>query len=371
MTGSTGIPTQLVVGSPRHAVTRYAEALCRAIAACDAPDAAGPARDPVEPVGAHAPVVRVQNARDALEAVAGIRTLHVQFTDRLFGATPEHAAELIEELAARTRLTVTLHDLPQHSDGEGNLPRRAAAYARVVRAARGVACNSRHEALLLGEFSLPGWESPVAVIPLPVEGAPARSRDARAEDTVPGTPADTGAPAGTGTPAEAAILGYFYPGKGHAEVIGAVAAGRLPLAVTALGTAAPGHDDDLATVVASAAGLGVTFTSTGYLDDHALASRLDDVAVPVAAHQHLSASASINTWIASGRRPLIPDGRYSREMAELRPGTVTVYAPHELARALEHAARHPETTRLAPGTSVRPDVNDVAQLYLTWWAGLR
>ncbi|RFA10167.1 hypothetical protein B7R54_13830 [Subtercola boreus] len=360
------VPRQLVLGSMRHAVTSYASELAGAL------DELAGASDG----GGGTAAVRAESFDGAIEAVAGIQSLHLQFTDRLFGTTPARAADLVEALARHARVTVTLHDLPQPSDGAESLARRAAAYARVAEAADAVACNSRHEALLLAEYSAPRLRRDVAVIPLPVGRGAAAAPTAPAPGT-PGEPGATGASGGPnapGTPAaarrEAAILGYFYPGKGHAELIAGVAESGLDLAVLALGTAAPGHEAELAAVSASALRRGVRFESTGYLDDHELLEHCRRVAVPVAAHQHLSASASINTWIAAGRRPLVPDGRYSRELHQLRPGTVTVYDPDHLHAALATAAAAPESTWLAPGTSIRPHLPDTAERYLAWWESL-
>ena len=77
--------------------------------------------------------------------------MHLHATDRLFGTGPEDAAEVVERWAARCRLTLTLHDVPQTSDG-AMFERRRTAYARMVAAAERVAVNSRHEQLLMAEF---------------------------------------------------------------------------------------------------------------------------------------------------------------------------------------------------------------------------
>ena len=60
---------------------------------------------------------------------------HLHFTDRLWASSPEEAADRLVDLAGRVALTVTLHDLPQPSDGERNLVRRGDCYRRVVEAA--------------------------------------------------------------------------------------------------------------------------------------------------------------------------------------------------------------------------------------------
>lgn len=296
-------------------------------------------------------------ATDRDGTIAGGRALerpraHLQFTDRLWGASPDEAATSVERLAARTRLTVTLHDLPQPSDGERNLRRRGDCYARVVAACAGVVVNSRHEALLLHEFTTGSAQA--AVIPLPVDVHPA--------------PASR--PAGDGN---VAVLGFFYPGKGHAEVVEAVAAlpdgpGRRDVGVAVLGRASSGHEGELAELVADAHHRGVPVEVSGWLDDDDLLDRCRRASVPVAAHRHVSASASVTAWIAAGRRPLVPDSRASRELAELRPGTLTLVSDGGLSAAVDRALVDPDSTWLGADAVTRPDLADTARAYLQWWA---
>ncbi|NRD25103.1 hypothetical protein [Frigoribacterium sp. VKM Ac-2836] len=292
---------------------------------------------------------------------------HLQFTDRLWGPSPSAAADVVEHLAATTALTITLHDLPQPSDGERNLRRRGEAYGRVVAAARGVVVNSEHERSLLREWV--AFDGPVAVIPLPVDRHPLPDRRPEPDGDV-------------------AIIGFFYPGKGHAEVVAAVAglAAARPgtdgtrhgsgatrpdahaTGVVALGRASSGHDAELQQLVDEAAALGVPFGATGYLDDATLVDRARRASVPVAAHQHVSASGSIATWIAAGRRPLVPDTRYSREMATLRPGTLTLYPEGGLAAAIATALVDPASTWLEDDARTLPGLDEVADAYTAWWA---
>jgi glycosyltransferase involved in cell wall biosynthesis len=333
--GSAGLPALVVTDDPQHGVSTYARRVAEAVAALVGRDlAVGP---------------------DALTGTAPPARSHLHFTDRLWGGSPEEAADRVEDLARRTSLTVTLHDLPQPSDGERNLPRRAECYRRVVEAAAGVVCNSRHEALLLDEHVLAGAGARAAVLPLavdPVGPAPAPGQRPRPDGT-------------------AAVIGFFYPGKGHAELVDAVvelrAAGSA-LRVAALGRASTGHEGELAELVAGAASRGVSLEVTGYLDDDELLERCRRAAVPVAAHRHVSASGSIATWIAAGRRPLVPNTRYSREMAELRPGTLTLVDPDDLVTALAAALADPASTWLEPSAVTAPGLADVAAASVRWWA---
>ncbi|PRY70269.1 hypothetical protein B0I08_101399 [Glaciihabitans tibetensis] len=276
---------------------------------------------------------------------SGVERVHVHFTDRLWATSPERAAERFERLAATTAVTVTLHDIPQASDGPVNQRRRADSYQRVIAAAAGMSCNSEHEASLLADLT----DTAPEVIPLPVDMQPLSLR----ADLLDG---------------DVAIVGYFYPGKGHAEAVDAVAQlGRASTGVTALGTASAGHEADLTDLIARARALGVEFTATGFLSDEALLSACRSASVPLAAHQHVSASGSLATWISAGRKPLIPNTRYSREMLTLRPGTATLYEPPLLSAAIDAALDDPESTWLASDAVTGPDSAATARRYLAWW----
>ena len=76
----------------------------------------------------------------------------------------------------------------------------------------------------------------------------------------------------------------------------------------------------------------------------------------------------MTAWIAAGRRPLVPDSRASRELAELRPGTLTLVADGDLPTAVARAFDDPDSTWLAPSAVTRPDLADTAEAYLRWWA---
>lgn len=280
---------------------------------------------------------------DDLPTLAPGDALHVHFTDRLWGSSPEEAARAFADLARRHAVSVTLHDVPQPSDGERNLPRRRDCYAAVTAAARAVAVNSAHEAALLREQGV--FDGDVAVLPLPVE-VDASARTVGADGAI-------------------GVLGFFYPGKGHDEALAAASeAGATRLVV--LGRASDGHADDLAHFVARAEEADVEVEVTGWLESAELAERARRIAVPVMAHQHVSASGSLASWIGYGRRPIAVVNRYVAEMAALRPGTVEPVEPAHLADAIRRALRDPESTW--HGFSAVPAApDDVAEAYLRWW----
>ncbi|WP_181059598.1 MULTISPECIES: hypothetical protein [unclassified Pseudoclavibacter] len=276
---------------------------------------------------------------------------HVHFTDRLWGSTPERAAERFERLAARGPVSVTLHDVPQPSDGERGFPRRTDCYRRVVAAAAGTVCNSAHEQRLL-ELAL-GRRVEVHVVPLPAQPPQPRPADWQPSD-------------------EIAVLGFYYPGKGHLEVVEAVA--TIPASdrprVVALGCASAGHEQELVDLGRYAAELGVEFTSTGFLSPEDRLARSRAVAVPIIAHQHVSASGSLTDWLSAGRRPLTVDSDYFREMDTIRPKTMLLVRDGQLAEALRGALREPESTWLDETTSTSPSIEEIARAYLSWWAAL-
>jgi glycosyltransferase involved in cell wall biosynthesis len=330
-TSPADVPRQVVVGDPRHGVVRYARQLQAAVAS----------------------VTSWRPDQDRRPGPADAEAVHVHFTDKLFGGTPQAAADRFRELADRHAVSVTLHDLPQASDGRHHAA-RGRAYAQVAASARAVVCNSHHEVALLREST--GRATPAHVIPLPLVGA------------VP-TPSPS-AGAGSAAVVEAAVLGFYYPGKGHddvADALLALADDPRPRRLTVLGGASQGHDAELDELVRRCGAEGLQVDVTGYLSDDELAERVRTSAVPVVAHQHVSASGSLNSWISGGRRPLVRDNRYSREMDALRPHTLTRYPAGGLTQALRAAADDPGSTWLGDDAVLSPGLPDVAAAYLEWW----
>lgn len=320
-------PHHLLLGPDTHGVTRYAGEVA---------DAAG------------APV-----ARDVAQLAAG-QPVHLHVTDRLISRDPAAAAAAVESLARTVRLTLTLHDVPQPTDGPV-FPARAEAYARMVAASRAWVTNSWHEHALVGRWCAPDARG--AVIPLPVLRTATHEVSAvRVVDAL-----------------VVGVFGFVYPGKGHRQVVRAAAAvrrGGTQARVRVLGAAAPHHDDEVEELVRTSRARGVPVEVTGRVPDAHLARALRRVAVPVAAHRNVSASASLNSWIAAGRRPLVRDGAYAREMAELRPGTITLFDDSTLVPRLEAALHHPASTWTDPGTDVGPGLEDTAAAYRAWWASV-
>lgn len=317
--------SHLIVGPGEHGVTRFGMDLAQAMRdnGFDAPSWRAPEPPPSGGV-------------------------HLQFTDRLFGSTPEQAADAVRTLvhAIRQRggrVTATLHDLPQPSDGTHH-ERRRTAYADVAALVDGVVVSSEHERALLTE----GGARPrrVAVVPLPVTSGFAEPPSHYGPPTV-------------------GIFGFLYPGKGHAEVITALAGAAPGVEILALGAPSAGHADLAEELTDTAARTGRRFRVTGHLDDAEVPRALRRVTVPVAPHRHVSASGSLNSWIGAGRRPLAPANRYTREFDLRNPGAVLLYPDTSagLRAALADALADPARTWLPPGTTCTPSPEAAARQY--------
>lgn len=312
----------LVVGPERHGVVRWARDIAAALGA---------------------PVVRAGTPDDVDPTSPGRGPLHVHVTDRLFGRDATAAADRFVELVRELGVPVgaTLHDIPQPSDGAA-YGRRAAAYLRIAGACRGLVVSSRHERSLLREA---GWTGPDPdVIPLALTSPP------RGVVRPPSIDREIG------------VFGFIYPGKGHDEVVEATAHLDPDVGVVAIGSPSPGHDDLVDGLRRRADRLGRRFRVTGFVEDEALHATLAAVAVPVAHHRHISASGSIPTWIAAGRRPLAPHGRYIDEFADRSPGVLTTYADGDLVGALRSALAEPTRTWLGD-VDARPSWDDVVTMH--------
>ncbi len=334
------LPVHWLPGPDRHGVTLLARQVADA---------------------ADAPVVR---GHEVPARLCG-RPVHLHFSTGLFDS-PQAARDVVDAWAARTRLSLTLHDVPQPAEGS-RWGRRAAVYSHLVARSSAWAVNSRWEATLAAA-ALPQAPPGPEVIPLPIVLEPRATGPTRAVgagSAVLPTPPPRARDGWIG------VLGWVYPDKGHEEAIELAAALRSTgrtLGVAALGGVSAGHDelaDDLARL---ADRLGVAWHVTGYLDDDALVRAMHETAMPVAAHRHPSASGSVNSWVAAGRRPLLREHPSTVELDELRPGAHLVRPldawPVEAALALDDPAR----TWLPAGYRPPHTLEDVVRAYRSWWA---
>ena len=290
---------------------------------------------------------------------AGVRLLHLHLSDWLFAdAAAEPDAALTGLLRCLQRrgvaLTITLHDLPQPTDGSQLYRRRAGTYRLLVESAVAVAVCSDHERQLLAEALLTEGTihadaERAVVLPLPIDAA---------ADSVGHPP--------PGSARTVGIFGYIYPGKGHREVLEELTQCRPPVSVLAIGRSSDRHHDLVDELMRTATAKGMSFRCTGYVPDSDVLERLRGDLIPVAPHTHVSASGSINSWIAAGRRPLVPAGRYPTELLQRMPGAVRTYQPGRLRSAVESAVEDAALTWLPPGLAVGPSTRSVAGRYLNW-----
>jgi glycosyltransferase involved in cell wall biosynthesis len=276
-------------------------------------------------------VEEARAARGLLPPPGTAPLLHLHLTDNLLGADPVGA---LRELTADRRIAITLHDVPQAAEGEARFRRRSALYVALCAAAEVVLVSSGHERRAMR--ALGGVAD--HVLPLAI--------DARQVPGVPGPEPTVG------------VLGWLYPGKGHAELAELLGGLGRPTTLVALGAVSAGHeglDDELAERCAA---LGVGFRCTGYLDDMTLLQEAARVAVPVLPHRHVSASASLGAWMAAGRRPIAAAGGYARETADRLPGALTV--TDDLAAAVAAALHDPASTVLPAHVPVGPTTDEAA-----------
>jgi hypothetical protein len=277
--------------------------------------------------------------------LADCALVHVHITDRLFGRTPSEARDTVLSMITSIGrpVSVTLHDLPQPSDGPA-MHARVDFYRAVANAASGVIVSSHHEAALFAEYV--DAAVGVEVVPLMFESV-------RIEK--PSTP----------TNLTVGVLGFLYPGKGHFETLQAMADLDPSVGFLALGTPSPGHEylaDDLQKL---AANMGRRCEVTGFLTEEELLRRSAEVTVPVAYHRHMSASGSINAWISAGRRPLVPRTTYTEELARRSPGVVAMHPDNDSALrvAIEHGFANPAATWMDSSAAPSPTPADVAGAY--------
>jgi hypothetical protein len=346
----------LTCGPAEHGIARFGREL--AGAACDQ--------------GFTGPVLHESDPHRLIEVVrrlpTGVRLVHLQANDWLFTDAVHRADEAMRSLAAalRTRgarLSLTLHDLPHQAVSRELFLRRAHTYAAMMAQAVSVVVSSDHERMLIEEAAAalrqidgagarPRRPSVVTVIPLPIH-----RNDAIRERPTPMI--------GSSTPT-VGILGYLYPGKGHRDVLEELSGLSTVVTVVALGRPSDGHEAMLGELLDLGHCLGVEFRCTGFVPDGELTAQLRDVSVAVAPAPQVSASGSINTWIAAGRRPLVRASRYACELDGRMPGAIAIYQPGDLRARVESALASPSTTHLPPGFRPCPDRREVAVRYLRW-----
>lgn len=320
--------TTVIVGPAEHGVTRHAQVIARAT---------------------RTTVVRAADVATADRWLGAARVYHWHFTDRLFGGDVDTASAALNGAMARlpAHHVVSLHDVPAET-GTLRGRRRADAYGSICARADAVVVSSEHERRRLGRGAVGAG---IDVIPLPV---------------VPFGPGPTSGPASSawsGGGRTVGILGFVYPGKGHAGVVAASVGLPADVRIVALGRASDGHDELVRELRVAADVVGRELVVTGYLDDASLAVAVDAIDVPVVPARAMSASASLATWLGAGRRPLARRNGYVSELSRLDPHVVTVVEDGELAAAMRRALEDPASTRRVHGAPAGLGLDAVAAAY--------
>jgi glycosyltransferase involved in cell wall biosynthesis len=319
----------VIVGDPSHGVTRLALQLT-----------SGRARTRIDALSAPSDATAARRRLPPLEEAPA---LHLHLTDDLLG--PDPVAALRRRVDGR-RVAITFHDVPQEREGEDRRRRRGRVYRELADAADLVVASSDHERDGLRRLGVRVDH----VLPLPVDGRLVPPAPA-AEPTV-------------------GVLGWIHPGKGHDVLAAALATLDRPTTLVAIGAVVPGHERWVAQLQDGCRDAGVGWRACGYLDDRALLREAARVGVPVAPHRHVSASGSIGSWLSAGRRPIVVDGGYVRELEARMPGAL--WRTDDLADAVARALQDPASTVLPDDLAIGPDTAEAAraqQAVLDAWAG--
>lgn len=341
-TASSTLPLTIALGPPGHGVTRFAVECARA---------------------AGTPLLKVADAGALPDALAALPTtlptsppatrLHLHVTDSLFGATPDQAADALESAARDRPIAVTLHDVPQPAEGAERCRRRTRAYRRIAAVAAVVVVSSEHERALCEAAGI----AVDAVIPLPVPDLRGHGPGGRSARVLEPTP----------DARSVGVFGFLHPGKAVdlvADAVARLAAAGDCVTLTLLGAPAEGHEDYVRDAVDTVRSAGGRAEVTGRIDDDELARALGEVTVPVALFRNVSASGSLNTWAAAGRRPLVSDSDYTREMEQRRPGSLLLTDGADLPGELRRLLDDPAPTRV---DVPEPGLAELGRAYRQAW----
>jgi glycosyltransferase involved in cell wall biosynthesis len=284
-------------GAPEHGVARHAATLARQL-----------------------------TARGVTVVDHGADVAHTQFTDALWGPDVAAAAAAFTRWTANSPrpLVVTLHDVPGGDADPDRDRRRVLGYAEVAAAADAVVVSAHHEAARLAATT--GHRA--SVVPLPVEALPMGQTPPWADRVTLG------------------VLGFVYPGKGHAAVIAAAARQPSRPLVVVAGAVSPRHGGLWSELVRQAAAAGVELLLTGALDDGAMGAAARAVTVPVVPSRTVSASGTLATWWGCDRRPLVARSPYAVEQARDRPECLWLYEPDGLDAAIGAVLADPGRSRI-------------------------
>ena len=243
--------------------------------------------------------------------IAGCDVVHLHLNDRLVDARPTDWERLVRAAqAASVPVIVTLHDVATDAETENvddaRARRRAVAMRRLARFGRCVIVSSRHEQHAAARIGITAH-----VVPHPIF-SPCGGRDLAEY------------------PLERSIVvaGFVHPGKGVSEFVRALGDVRGSSLdgwqLRLVGGVTDMHHDHLRNLIVAIERAGLDAHFTGPLHDRDWRRELARAGIPVACHAHCSASGSLLSWIAHGRRPFSSDHPFARELDRDERGSIDI-----------------------------------------------
>ena len=262
-----------------------------------------------------------------VSGTVGHDAVHVHVTDRIVESDPARWAQLLHAVrVAGVALVVTLHDLPQRAEGSDRYQRRAVAARSIASLAHLVCVSSEHERQCAAAIGIPA-----STVPHPI--------------FAPSTTITTGTLQRRRR--SLTVAGFVHPGKGVLELVDAIGCvGGTELDgwhLRLVGDVVPRHRDHLHDIVSSCRRNGLPVVHTGPVDDRRWLQELTSAGVAICSHRHMSASGSVLSWIAAGRRPLVSDTAFARELEAERAGAVRIVDDDLWRPAISESLRSDDT----------------------------
>ncbi len=252
--------------------------------------------------------------------------VHVNLSDRLVADAAAHWHDLVDWVQRRGRLlAVTLHDLPQIAEGADRRRRRSIRFRDIAAVADVVLVSSESERMTARSLGIAA-----SVVAHPI--FPTRAGSTPDRTPLPPDPTPT-----------IVVAGFVHPGKGVAQLLESVGDVRGTALdgwqLRLVGAATDQHAHEPKQLEHAARANGLDFHHTGPVSQSRWDREMVRATVAVCPHLHCSASGSILSWIAHGRRPLTAALPFSQELVSERPGAVTiVHDPGDWLGAIVTAA---------------------------------
>lgn len=241
--------------------------------------------------------------------------VHVHLADRMLENDRQRWNNLFRYVRSQgLPLVLTLHDVPQLEEGAERFNRRRMVTRTLAAAAVLVVVSSESEQQRCARMGIATSLVPHPLFPVPVGPAPTDAASQVSARTL-------------------VVAGFVHPGKGISEFLdrlGDVRGTALDgWQLRLVGDAAFRHRAYVRHVERSARSVGLDFHHTGPVTTGRWRKEMLDASIPIAPHLHCSASGSILSWSAHGRRPVVSGHPFTRELVAQRPDSMTVVGDHD------------------------------------------